>query len=63
MKLEDGGTKPLVDSVRCMKFVGSLLYLTHTRIELSCVVGLVSNYIQKPHELYWKDAIREIFGM
>jgi hypothetical protein len=36
--------------------VGSLLYLTHSRPDLSYAVGAVSRFMQEPHELHWKDA-------
>ena len=38
--------------------VGSLLYLTHSRPDLSFVVGRVSRYMQTPHESHWKEAKR-----
>jgi hypothetical protein len=34
--------------------MGSLLYLTHTRPDLSYAVGAVSRYMQEPHELHCK---------
>jgi hypothetical protein len=40
------------------QLVGSLLYLTHTRPDLSFVVGLVSRYMQTPHESHWKATKR-----
>jgi hypothetical protein len=30
--------------------------LTHTRPDLSFVVGLVARYMQTPHEIHWKEA-------
>eukprot|EP00253_Pinus_taeda_P032902 PITA_32902 len=36
--------------------VGSLLYLTHSRPDLSYAVGAVSRYMQEPHELHWNAA-------
>jgi hypothetical protein len=36
--------------------VGSLLYLTHSRPDLSYAVGAVSQFMQEPHELHWKAA-------
>ena len=56
VKLEDGGDTPLVDCTRYRQLVGSLLYLTHSRPDLSYVVGAVSRYMQEPHELHWKVA-------
>jgi hypothetical protein len=38
------------------QLVGSLLYLTHSRPDLSYVVGAVSRFMQEPHELHWKVA-------
>jgi hypothetical protein len=56
VKLEDGGETPLVDSTLYRQLVGSLLYLTHSRPDLSYAVGAVSRFMQEPHELHWKDA-------
>jgi hypothetical protein len=55
-KLEDGGETPLVDNTLYIHLVGSLLYLTHSRPDLSYEVGLVSRFMLEPHELQWKDA-------
>jgi hypothetical protein len=54
IKLEDGGDTPLVDSALYRQLVGSLLYLTHTRPNISSVVGAVSRYMQEPHDMHWK---------
>eukprot|EP00253_Pinus_taeda_P016585 PITA_16585 len=51
--LEDGGDTPLVDNTLYHQLVGSLLYLTHSRPDLSYAVGTISRYIQAPHELHW----------
>jgi hypothetical protein len=56
VKLEDGGETPLVDNTLYRQLVGSLLYLTHSRPDLSYAVGAVSRFMQEPHELHWKDA-------
>eukprot|EP00253_Pinus_taeda_P029134 PITA_29134 len=39
VRLEDGGDTPLVDSTLYRQLVGSLLYLTHSRPDLSYAVG------------------------
>jgi hypothetical protein len=52
VKLEDGGETPLVDSTLYKQLVGSLLYLTHSRPDLSYAVGVVSSFMQEPHELH-----------
>eukprot|EP00253_Pinus_taeda_P035158 PITA_35158 len=51
--LEDGGDTPLVDSALYRQLVGSLLYLIHSRPNLSYAVGEVSRYMHAPHELHW----------
>ncbi|XP_059064546.1 secreted RxLR effector protein 161-like [Cryptomeria japonica] len=56
VKLEDGQDTPLVDCTLYRQLVGSLLYLTHSRPDLSYAVGVVSRYMQEPHELHWKAA-------
>eukprot|EP00253_Pinus_taeda_P014178 PITA_14178 len=56
--LEDGGDTPLVDSTLYRQLVGSLLYLTHSKPDLSYAVGAVSRYMQEPHELQWNATKR-----
>eukprot|EP00253_Pinus_taeda_P036179 PITA_36179 len=56
--LEDGGDTPLVDSTLYRQLVGSLLYLIHSRPDLSYAVGEVSRYMEAPHELHWNAAKR-----
>eukprot|EP00253_Pinus_taeda_P004013 PITA_04013 len=58
IRFEDAGTTSLVDSTLYRQLVGSLLYLTHTQLDISFLVGVFSRYMQKPHELHWKDAKR-----
>eukprot|EP00253_Pinus_taeda_P025156 PITA_25156 len=55
---EDGDDTPLVDSTLYRQLVGSLLYLTHSRPDLSYAVGAVSRYMHEPHELHWNAAKR-----
>jgi hypothetical protein len=47
-----------VDATLYRQLVGSLLYLNHTHPNLSFDVGLVSQYMQTPHESHWKVAKR-----
>jgi hypothetical protein len=56
VKLEDGGESPLVDITLYIKLMGSLLYLTHSIPDLSYAIGIVSRFMQEPHELHWKVA-------
>jgi hypothetical protein len=46
VKIEDGGETPLVEIPLYRQLVGILLYLTHSRIDLSYVVGAVSRFMQ-----------------
>jgi hypothetical protein len=58
VKLSATCTSPEVDATLYRQLVGSLLYLTHTRPDLSFVVVLVARYMQTPHESHWKAAKR-----
>ena len=55
IKLEEGGSTPLVHRNIYRKLIGSLLYLTHLRPDISYVVSETDKYMQEPHELYWKE--------
>ena len=54
VKLSTTCTFPEVDATLYRQLVGSLLYLTHSRFDLSFVIGHVSRYMQTPHESHWK---------
>ena len=58
VRLEDGWDTPLAENILYRKLVGSLLYLTHSRPNLSYAVGAVSKFMQESHELHWKDTKR-----
>jgi hypothetical protein len=58
VKLTSTCTSPEVDATLYRQLVGSLLYLTHTRPDLSFFVGLVAQYMKTPHEIHWKAAKR-----
>jgi hypothetical protein len=58
VKLATTCTSPEVDATLYRQLVGSLLYLTHTRPDLSFVVGIVARYMQTPHDNHWKEAKR-----
>eukprot|EP00253_Pinus_taeda_P008382 PITA_08382 len=49
---------PEVDATLYRQLVGKLLYLTHTRPDLSFAVGLVARFMQTPRESHWKEAKR-----
>eukprot|EP00253_Pinus_taeda_P004608 PITA_04608 len=58
VKLSVNCTSHEVDATLYRQLVGKLLYLTHTRPNLSFVVGLVARFMQTPHESNWKEAKR-----
>ena len=40
------------------QLIGILLYLTHSRPDISYDVSVATRYMQEPHELHWKEAKR-----
>eukprot|EP00253_Pinus_taeda_P035131 PITA_35131 len=58
VKLSVNCTSPEVDATLYHQLVGKLLYLTHTRLDLSFAVGLVARFMQTPRESHWKAAKR-----
>jgi hypothetical protein len=50
--LEAKCSTPLVDANLYRQLVGSLIYLTHTHPDIPFVVGIVSRFMTKPHELH-----------
>eukprot|EP00253_Pinus_taeda_P006707 PITA_06707 len=58
VKLSVSCTSLEVDATLYRQLVGKLLYLTHTRPDLSFVVGLVARFMQNPRESHWKAAKR-----
>ena len=51
-------TSNLVDETLYRQIVGSLIYLTTTRPDLSFLVGLVSRFMDKPRQIHWKATNR-----
>ena len=60
IKMHEFGNSPLVDFTLYEKLVGSLLYLTHTRPDLSYVVSAIEINMNQTHELHWREAKRII---
>ena len=58
VELSTSYTSPKLDATLYRQLVGSLLYLNHSRPDLSFVVGRVARYMPTPHESHWKVAKR-----
>ena len=56
IRIEEGGSTPLVYNTIFGNLIGSLLYLTHSRPDIYYVVSVATRYMQEPHELHWKEA-------
>ena len=52
VKLEEAGSSPMVDSTLYRQLIGCLLYLTHTRPDISYAVSVASRYMNQPHEIH-----------
>ena len=58
IKLDEGGSTPLVDNTLYRQLIRILLYLTHSRPDISYAMSGATRYMQEPHELQWKEAKR-----
>ena len=56
IKMHEFGNSPMVDITLYMQLVSNLLYLTHTRPDLSYDVSVVERHMHQPHELHWRAA-------
>ena len=54
IKMHEFGNSPLVDITLYRKLVGSLLYLTRTRPDLSYAVSAVARNMHQPHKIHWR---------
>ena len=53
-KLEEANSTPLVNNALCRQLVGCLLYLTHTRPDISYVVSVASKHMDETHDIHWR---------
>lgn len=58
--LQDEDDSPLTERGRYQRLVGRLVYLTITRPELSYVVHVLAQFLNKPKEKHWDAAIRVV---
>ena len=59
MRLQEDKGKDLEDVTMYRQLVGSLIYLTLTRPDISYVVGVISRYMSNPKKSHL-DAVRRI---
>lgn len=57
-KLLKESIEPLFDSSSYWRLIGKLLYLTHTRPEISFVVSKLSQFMEAPTNLHLQAALR-----
>ena len=65
LKLTSVEGKEFEDATKYRQLVGSLNYLTTTRLDISFVVGILSKFMQKPYEGHWaatKRVLRYLKG-
>ena len=58
IKLGEFGPSLLVNNSLYKQLVGILLYFTHFWPNFEYFIGIISRYMQKPHEIHWKDSKR-----
>jgi hypothetical protein len=46
---------PTVNTTLYRQLVSSLIYLTHSRSDISFVFSVVSRFMQDPKEIHWKE--------
>ena len=58
VKLEEAGSSPMVNNTLYRQLIRCLLYLTHTRPDLSYSFSLALRYMDHPHEIHWRESKR-----
>ena len=58
VKLEEAGSLAMVNNTLYRQLIGCLLYLTHTRPDLSYKFSVDLIYMDQPHEIHWRAAKR-----
>ena len=48
----------MVNNTLYKKWIGCLLYITHTRHDISYELSVDSRYMDQPHEIHWRVAKR-----
>ena len=52
VKLEEAGSSPMVNNTLYRKFIGCLIYLTHTQPDIYYTVSVAFRYKYQPHEMH-----------
>ena len=58
LQISEDGTGTLVDRRRYQRLVGKLIYLSHTRPNISYAIGVVSRFMHKPQEQHMEAVYR-----
>ncbi|CAN1338667.1 Retrovirus-related Pol polyprotein from transposon TNT 1-94 [Linum perenne] len=58
VKFDKTGEAKLADRGRYQQLVGKLIYLSHTRPDITYAVGLVSQFMHEPTEEHWEAVLR-----
>jgi len=58
LKLTSTKGKEFEDATKYRQLIGSLNYLTTTRVDISFVVGILYRFMQKPCEGHWSATKR-----
>ena len=60
VKLENSGERTPVDKERYQHLVGKLIYLSHTRPDISYAMSIVSQFMQAPYEEHMEAVNRTL---
>ena len=58
ISLEEGKSTPPMDYTIYRRLTGSLLYLTHSQLDICYAVNYISRYMYQPHDLHWNTTKR-----
>ena len=61
VKIEEAQSTPLENNTLYKQLVGCLLYLTHTRPDISYVVSVASRHMDHPHDIHLR-AVKRILN-
>ena len=58
VKIKETHSSPLVNNTLYRQIIGCILYLTHTRCDISYVVSVDSRNMDNPHKIHYRVAKR-----